>query len=225
MPPRRARVPATLESRIKQGLQYFAGLREDEAADVARAKDLGDALLEADMNIISNTGILSGIVAAHAWAARALAVDVLNDSAYVAFVATATNLGELLSSQPGDQAYGRQDRLVRALLRADTLAVHARLCTDARAHPRGRRPPQPPATGCNQAGSGMACPPEPLHDCPICEQQPGCWPQARAGDGAGAHAAARARRAGAAKRRPGHSARIQRRNFRGGCSFGNGAST
>ncbi|PNW81125.1 hypothetical protein CHLRE_07g343567v5 [Chlamydomonas reinhardtii] len=99
------------------------------------------------MNIISNTGILSGIVAAHAWAARALAVDVLNDSAYVAFVATATNLGELLSSQPGDQAYGRQDRLVRALLRADTLAVHARLCVRTLAPTRGaaaRRSLRPP---------------------------------------------------------------------------------
>ncbi|PNW81128.1 hypothetical protein CHLRE_07g343650v5 [Chlamydomonas reinhardtii] len=137
MPPRRARVPATLESRIKQGLQYFADLREDTAADVARAEDLEDALLEADVNIISNTGILSGIVAAHGWAARALAVDVLNDSAYVAFVATATKLRELLSSQPGDPVCDRQDRLVRALLRADTLAVYARLCVRTLAPTRG----------------------------------------------------------------------------------------
>ena len=147
MPPRRARVPATLESRIKQGLQYFADLREDTAADVARAEDLEDALLEADVNIISNTGILSGIVAAHGWAARALAVDVLNDSAYVAFVATATKLRELLSSQPGDPVCDRQDRLVRALLRADTLAVYARLCVRTLAPTRGaaaRRSVRPP---------------------------------------------------------------------------------
>ncbi|PNW81122.1 hypothetical protein CHLRE_07g343466v5 [Chlamydomonas reinhardtii] len=56
-------------------------------------------------------------------------------------------LRELLSSQPGDPVCDWQDRLVRALLRADTLAVYARLCVRTLAPTRGaaaRRSVRPP---------------------------------------------------------------------------------
>eukprot|EP00198_Chlamydomonas_reinhardtii_P003200 XP_001692536.1 predicted protein [Chlamydomonas reinhardtii] len=136
MPPRRARVPATLESRIKQGLQYFLNLRENAAADEARAEDLDDAIRVASLELVSSAGILSDIVAAHGWAARTLAVDVMSRPACILFESAANKLEELLSSQSGDPGCDRRDGLVRALLRADTLAVYARLCARTNAPTR-----------------------------------------------------------------------------------------
>eukprot|EP00198_Chlamydomonas_reinhardtii_P003201 XP_001692537.1 predicted protein [Chlamydomonas reinhardtii] len=136
MPPRRARVPATLESRIKQGLQYFLNLRENAAADEARAEDLDDAIRVASLELVSSAEILSGIVAAHGWAARTLAVDVMSRPACILFESAVNKLEELLSSQSGDPGCDQRDGLVRALLRADTLAVYARLCARTNAPTR-----------------------------------------------------------------------------------------
>ena len=124
MPPRRARVPETLESRIKQGLQYIAALREDAVAAPDRVESLNDALQDADLDLVSSVEVLGGIVAAHGWAARALAADMTSIPALVVHQITAIKLQEVLRSRQGDPA---GDQLVLALLRADTLAVYARL--------------------------------------------------------------------------------------------------
>ena len=125
MPPRRPRGAATLEVRLREGLRYFPGLREDAELNSARLEDLDDALKSADLALIGSTTILSGIVAAHAWAARALAADVLHASGAWVLEVTLEKLYRLTSQQGGPAA----DRLVRALLRADTLAVYSRLCS------------------------------------------------------------------------------------------------
>ena len=124
MPPRRARVAPTLESRLKQGLDYVANLRSDAVPNMERVDDLTDALCEADPDLLGSADILGGVVAAHAWAARAVAADMLSVPGIVMLETTMLSLGSLLKGRQGDPA---GDRLARALLRADTLAVYSRL--------------------------------------------------------------------------------------------------
>ena len=115
-------------------------------ADPDRVNALADAMREAgrDLDLIGSTEILGGIVAAHGWAARALATDVLSIPANVTLEVTVSVLDQQLRSRQGNPA---GDQLARALLRADTLAVYARLLaqtlapTRAAAARRSRMPP------------------------------------------------------------------------------------
>ena len=93
-----------------------------------------EELRAAALDVVASPTILSSMLAVQAWAARALAADVQNNSAFVALRETALKIAEVLESKRGDPA---GDRLVRALIRADTLAAYSRLCSRTLVPPRG----------------------------------------------------------------------------------------